>query len=553
MLTTMIRRLPLAVAVLAAFGIGAGPAGAATLFTLTGHGWGHGIGMSQYGALGYAQHGWTHEQILTHYYTGTTIGLLPRGTTERVLLVDARSSIHVSFTSAASARDDAGATKSLGAGAYRVDRGSVAGQLRLWSEAAGRYVWKGISAAVTITPGSTPLQLGDSAINGYAGDHWWGDFRIARNGGSLSLVDQVPMEKYVRGVVPCEVPASWLPEAVQAQAVAARSYAAATRGGGSFDAYPDTRSQMYCPIERQAAASDAAVAATKREVVKYAGHVATTYFSSSSGGRTSSLSASWGSTDQPYLVPVQDRYDGAGGLNPNHTWSRRLYTPSGLARGLGLSGGVSSLDQTIDGPSLRVLSVIVHHGGGDSSLTGGDVYTRLGLRSTYFRFLQVTLAGPRNASAGQAFHLHGRLWPKPAGAFTLEVQVGSDTTWKAVTAPVPLDAEGRFSIVRSPVENVSYRLVRKSAFSPVIHVHVHPLLTLKRRHGFHGTIFPAVAGATVTLQRQTPGGWVSVQSATAGSAGGYHFSQAVVPGSWQVRFHSDADHSGAVSQTLVVP
>src|SRR5438552_14989161 len=109
--TQMNRRTVLAfTAVLAALLCPAAARGA-TLFTLTGHGWGHGIGMSQWGALGYAQHGWGYQRILTHYYTGTSIGLLPRGTTERVLLSDGRSSIHVSFTSAAQARDGAGTTK----------------------------------------------------------------------------------------------------------------------------------------------------------------------------------------------------------------------------------------------------------------------------------------------------------------------------------------------------------------------------------------------------------------------------------------------------------
>jgi stage II sporulation protein D len=553
MQTPMIRRLPLAIAAFVAFGLSAGPAGASTLFTLTGHGWGHGIGMSQYGALGYAQHGWDHQRILTHYYTGTTIGLLPRGTTERVLLSDGRSSIHVSFTSTAQARDGAGTTKSLPAGSYRVDLGTTAGNVRLWSGSAGRYIWKGIVTAIRISPGSTPLRLGDTAINGYGGDHWWGDFRIARSGGSLSLVDYVPMEKYVRGVVPCEVPASWQPQAVEAQAVAARSYAAATRGGGSFDAYPDTRSQMYCPIERQAAASDAAVVATKRQIVKYGGHVATTYFSSSSGGRTSSLSASWGSSDQPYLVPVRDHYDGAGGLNPNHTWSPKLYTPSNLAAQLGVSGSVSSLDLTIDDPSQRVLSMVVHHGGVATPLTAGDVFSRLGLRSTYFRILQVSLAAPKSVDAGQPFQLRGRLWPKPLGAFTLQVRIGAEGAWKPVTTAVPLDSEGRFSISRSPGKDVSYRLVRRSAFSPVIHVHVHPLLTLASGGGFHGTMTPAVQGATVILQNDTPGGWVDVESATVAAGGGYQFAQAVTSGTWRARFHRDADHSDATSATLVVP
>src|SRR4051794_30768705 len=488
MLHLMIRRSLVALAVCLALAASAGPAAASTRFTLTGHGWGHGIGMSQYGALGYAQHGWTHEQILLHYYTGTTIGLLPKGTDERVLLVDGRPSAHVAFDSAATGRDEGGTSKALPAGAYRVEPGTVAGQLRLWSHDAAAYVWKGIVGSLRIAPGSTPLQLNDRALNGYTNDHWWGDFRVLRSGGSLSVVNIVPMERYVRGVVPCEVPASWLAEAVQAQAVAARSYAAATGGGPTFDAYPDTRSQMYCPIERQAAASDAAVAATKRQVVKYGGSVATTFFSSSSGGWTSSLSASWGSPDRPYLVPVRDRYDGAGGMNPNHTWSPVAYGSSGLASALGVSGSVSSVDQTIDGPSHRVLSVVVHHGGGDSTMTASDVFSRLHLRSTYFRILQVSLSAPGDSDAGHQFQLRGRLWPRPS-AFTLELQKGSSGTWKRITG-ISLDSDGRFSVARSPMQDVAYRLTRPGAFPVTVHVHVHPVLTLSRRRHFHGTMLP---------------------------------------------------------------
>ncbi|HEY0386903.1 MAG TPA: SpoIID/LytB domain-containing protein [Gaiellales bacterium] len=547
----MIRRLSLALAVCLVLGAAAGPAGAATRFTLTGHGWGHGIGMSQYGALGYAQHGWDHERILLHYYTGTTIGLLPTGTKERVLLVDGRSSIHLGLPSPATGRDEAGGSKTLSSGLYRVDRGTTPGKLRLYSHDAGAYVWKGIVGSLHITPGSGQLQLRDRALNGYTDDHWWGDFRILPSGGALDLVDIVPMERYLRGVVPCEVPASWLPEAVQTQAVAARSYAAATAGGGEFDAYPDTRSQMYCPVEQQAAASDAAVAATKRQVVKYGGSVATTFFSSSSGGQTSSLSASWGSPDQPYLVPVRDRYDGANGLNPNHSWAPVGYRPSSLASALGLSGSVGSVDQTIDGPSHRVLSVVVHHGGGDSTLTASDVFSRLHLRSTYFRILQVSLHAPGDADAGRQFQLRGRLWPRPS-AFTLEVRKGSDATWTRVTAGVSLDSDGTFTLARSPMEDAGYRLSRSGAFAVSVHVHVHPVLTLARRHGFHGTMLPKLQGATVTLQRDTPGGWVDADSATVAGDGSYHFSTPVTSGSWRVHFARDADHSAGTSTTLVV-
>jgi SpoIID/LytB domain protein len=390
-------------------------------------------------------------------------------------------------------------------------------------------------------------------VNGFIHDHWWGDFRIDRSGGSLSLVDVVGMERYVSGVVPCEMPASWLPEAVQAQAVAARSYAVATAGGGTFDAYADTRSQMYCPVEHQVAASDAAVAATKHQVVKYGGQVATTFFSSSSGGRTSSLSASWGSTDQPYLVPVRDRYDSAGGLNPNHTWTPRVFSRSGLGKALGIGGSVSSLDTTIDGPSQRVLSVLVHGSGGDHSLTAGDVFSRLGLRSTYFRILQVTLSAPKSSNAGDAYHVKGRLWPRPKGAFRLESKKGATGSWQQVRAPVVLDSTGRFSIVRRPVADARYRLVRKGASSPTVRVRVHVALTLSKKGGFHGTMLPRLAGATVTLERLSAGRWVSAGTATVGAKGGYRFSTAVSHGSWRAHFRRDSDHSSGASATLVVP
>ncbi|MDX6519752.1 MAG: hypothetical protein QOF08_357 [Gaiellales bacterium] len=553
MQTLMIRRLAILLAAVAGMGISAAPSGAATLFTLTGHGWGHGIGMSQYGALGYAQKGFSHGQILAHYYTGTSLGQLPVGTTERVLLTSNRPSAHIAFAAAVTARDGAGVTRTLAAGTYRVDLGPIAGKLRLWSTAAGRYVWAGISDSVRITPGSAPLRLDDAALNGYSNDHWWGDFDIERSGGSLSLINIVPMEKYVRGVVPCEVPASWPAQAVQTQAVAARSYAAATRGGGSFDAYPDTRSQMYCPIERQAAASDAAVAATARQVVMYAGHVATTYFSSSSGGRTSSLQASWGSANQPYLMPVSDPYDAAGGLNPNHTWAPRLFTQTSLAAALGLPGIVRTLDQTIDLPSQRVTGVLLYTSNGAVSRTGSGVYSAMGLRSTYFRLLQVSLSAPLTATAGQAFDLTGRLWPAPVSPFHLEMRVGSETTWTVSKAAISLDSEGRFSLPRAPGKNVAYRLMRPNAFSPVVHVAVSPTLTLLASSSrFSGRMFPHLAGATVTLQRHGTSGWSIRDTATVGPRGGYAFATAPTAGTWRVRFAGDADHSAAVSATLVV-
>jgi stage II sporulation protein D len=547
----MKRRTLLAFAVVAASLSGSAAARAATLFTLTGHGWGHGIGMSQYGALGYAQHGWTYDRILAHYFTGTTLGKVRPGTHERVLLIQSKPSIHATLSAAGTAKDASGASHALAAGSYRVDPGTRAGKVRVWSMARGRYIIQGADSPLTISS-SAPLRLDDTSLNGYRGDHWWGSFEISRSGSSLMLVNIVGLDRYVRGVVPCEMPASWLSQALKTQAVAARSYARATRRGGSFDAYPDTRSQEYCPIEHQTAGSDAAVTATARQVVLYHGSVATTFFSSSSGGRTSSISASWGGTDQPYLVPVNDRYDGAGGLNPNHTWAPRLYTPSALTAALGMGHLVRSLDMTIDDPSRRVLSVVFHTRAGDTGMDASSVFSHLSLRSTYFRLLQETLVAPRRINAGDTFNLQGRLWPLP-GKFTLEQKFGAEGAWTPVKATVTLNSLGQFSLPRSPSQNVSYQIIRRGVFSPVISVHVHASLTLTSGGGFSGHITPTVAGEQVTLQRQVAGSWSDVETVAVDTQGNYSFSTGVTSGSWRARYAGDGNHAGGVSATVVVP
>src|ERR1051325_8822924 len=83
------------------------PAGSGPLFLFSGHGWGHGVGMSQYGAYGYAQHGWTAAQILGHYYPGTTLGTTTAATV-RVLLADRQSTLTLSSTVPLTVKDGAG-------------------------------------------------------------------------------------------------------------------------------------------------------------------------------------------------------------------------------------------------------------------------------------------------------------------------------------------------------------------------------------------------------------------------------------------------------------
>jgi SpoIID/LytB domain protein len=326
------------------------------------------------------------------------------------------------------------------------------------------------------------------------------------------------------------------------------------RKSGDFDAYPDTRSQVYCPIEQQAAASDDAVKATQRQVVKYRGSIATTFFSSSSGGHTSSLEGSWGSPNQPYLVPVPDPYDAANGLNPNHDWAPKAYTPEGLTAQLGVSGLIRRMDHNIDAPSKRVVSVVLHRTNGDATLSGSDVYSRLGLRSTWFRILQVSLAAPTEAVAGSIFTLQGRVWPKPTGGYHLEQRVGKTGDWVVIKTPA-LDAEGAFSIPRRSNKNIAYRIVRRLAFSPVEKIGVYPNLTLETAPGggFRGTMVrPVLAGSEVLLVRNLGGGWEIRDSAIVGADGSYSFSTPVTQGTWKAHFAGDDDHSLGNSPLLDV-
>ena len=449
MASSMARRLALIVATAAAAMVVAVPAQARTLYTLTGHGWGHGIGLSQYGALGYAQHGWAYDAILAHYYTGTTLSALPGSVQMRIQLASGRTSYSISGASKITVVDEGGSrSKTIPAGSYRVERG-MSGRMRVVDAATSARVVKHLTGPVRL--GASQALRVDSTVGiGWAHDHWHGYLRVIRSGSSLMLVDVVPLEYYLRGVVPSEMPSSWLPAALRAQAVAARSYAVATRHPTSlFDAYADTRSQVYGPMEHEAAGSNAAVADTAHMVLWYSGSVAVGFFSSSSGGWTASEQAAWGSGGEPYLVPVRDRYDGAQGLNPNHNWTPRVFTPRGLARALGVSGKVRSVDLTIDGPSQRVTHATFHRDAGNRSYTGPGAELALGLRSNYFRIVGAGLKAPARSVAGARFPITGRVWPLPHHRVSLLVHDGPGQPWTTAVARLSLKS-GRHVLVEHP-------------------------------------------------------------------------------------------------------
>src|SRR3954447_6008641 len=286
-------------------------------FLITGHGWGHGVGLPQYGAYGYAQHGFTYDQMIAHYFPGTQLGRAPIARV-RVLLSSGAAKLKVGSASDFTVRDAAGETHDVAAGTYTL---TTALKLRL----LGQAQTTALSGPVTFAPGTSPLPLGR---------RYRGSIQVDISGGKLRAINVVALEQYLYGVVPAEMPSAWLPEALKAQAVVARSYVLAVRKTGAFDLYPDTRSQMYLGIDHEKPSATAAVDATAGKVVLYNGQVAKTYFYSSSGGRTASSQDVWGGA-VPYLVSVPDPYDT---ISPYHTWRPFAFTGAKLGKVLHAHG-----------------------------------------------------------------------------------------------------------------------------------------------------------------------------------------------------------------------
>ncbi len=277
-------------------GLAAGAARANTL-VVHGAGEGHGVGMSQDGALGYAQHGYPYQAILAHYYSGTALGQAPTGWMVRVL---------------------------------------VDGKVR-----------------------------------------------------------RVPLEAYVRGVVANEMSSSWPLAALEAQAVASRTYALTSHAGGAkFDVYADARSQVYRGRASETPQTNLAVKATAGQVVTYAGQPAITYFFAASGGMTEDVQDAFpGAAPEPWLRAVPDPFE----TGPLHSWSISLsfavaaHDLRGLVRGSFL--GIEVLAR---GYSPRIISAAVLGSKGSTTITGDELAARLGLYDTWAYF---SVSGPHGVQA----------------------------------------------------------------------------------------------------------------------------------------------------------
>lgn len=371
------RLLLLLFAASAGSALAAVPASAEQTLTVSGRGFGHGVGLSQWGAQGCALHGWGYRRILGHYYTGTKLGRGPAAARVRVLLPTEGPS--VTF-----------------AGATRAGSRALSATTTYTARMSGRSVLlKGGGRSVKIAPrtrisGPAPLQVG--VLGRYRGT-----LELSQgDGGSLRVVNAVLVEEYLRGVVAQEAWASWRADALKAQAVVARTYALTVKKPGvGFDQFADTRSQAYGGVAAETAATDRAIAATRRQVVTYRGRTVPTYFHSSSGGRTENAEVGFqGGVAQPWLVGVDDPYDAVGGGrlgNTLHRWTRTFARSRAEAllrsRVPGtLEGSLVAIRVVEAGSSGRIVRADVVGSDGTTSITGQDLAFAFDLPSSAATF-----------------------------------------------------------------------------------------------------------------------------------------------------------------------
>lgn len=234
-----------------------------------------------------------------------------------------------------------------------------------------------------------PSGAGELALDGR---RYRGALELRHKGGGLTAVNIVPVDDYLLSVVPEEMPVDWPAEAIKAQSVAARSFALASRGRHASDGYDlctTTHCQLYTGTAAEKSASNAAIKATRGEVLTYGGKPIEALFHTDSGGMTENSEDVWGS-HVPYLRAAKD--------TPAKTmpWTKTISRADlehklaakghdiGKVRSIALSPlaiGRAAKDRTASG---RVKTMTVKGTKGTATLSGTTWRSLLGLKSTLF-------------------------------------------------------------------------------------------------------------------------------------------------------------------------
>lgn len=356
-------------------------------FVLQGKGWGHGHGMSQYGAQGAALAGLPYRKILRFYYPHTSRGtergkvsVLVSADTSPDVVVQARKGLTLTALGSGKRMTLDGKKPAV---RWRITAASPTTSRVQWRGASGGWrTWRVVKGDAQFSAGGPIRLVTPAGVVGYRG--------ILRSASAKpgttkrDTVNIVALDTYLRGVVPSEVIASsWRPDALRAQAVAARTYAAYERRhpiARHYQICDTSQCQVYTGTTHEYPTTDAAIRHTRGEVLNHGGAPAFTQFSSSNGGWTRAGAF-------PYLPAKKDPYD-ATPSNPNHSW-RHVVPAAAVEAAWPALGDVSAIKVVKrDGNGAwggRVVRVRVVGAQASTTVSGDTFRSVLGLRSDWFR------------------------------------------------------------------------------------------------------------------------------------------------------------------------
>jgi len=288
-------------------------------------GYGHGVGMTQFGAKGMAEQEYKYDEIIKYYYTGVNIE--KRNTDNVNIKVKISLDLGSPDINITSDQPYSVVYKTKDNDTEQI----VENQIACPAQSTTSFKYMDGNIVITndkVIDDSTQLPQtivsidavrvipSDTGVLSYINKGnplpYAGEFKIYPNNSSknLDLINILPLEEYLRGVVPAEMPSSWHEEALKAQTLAARTYALRRISDKKiFDVYDSTLSQAYKGLSVVNDKVDNLIKATKGEVVTYNGGLADTVYSASAGGYTVDSTFAWGGSDVPYLKGKPDPYD----------------------------------------------------------------------------------------------------------------------------------------------------------------------------------------------------------------------------------------------------
>ena len=377
-------------------------------FLFRGRGNGHGLGMSQWGARGRASAGQDYRTILSTYYTGTRIQTQDTSGSIRVALSDDPIDLSRPWPKlfgplpfvAGPVTVDGVPQLEAGAGATIGFDADTSAQPIAFTVAADGTRGSPVTIKQTLTIRTTnPAGIRTNIMQVMGGDfragaeqrRYAGVLQVIPEGGATVLpVNVLPMEEYLKGVVPAEMPPYWGVEALKAQAIAGRTFATGKLGrGGDFDVRASESDQAYSGLTDQRAESNDAVDATRGQVLTYQGQSITAFYMASDGGHTESSEyrfVTWNHGPQlrshlGYLTGISDAFD------RGPSWQVGPFSASGAAtilrdNGHDLGDRLLGIDVLQKDASGRLVGVRVRGSSSSVEISGPTLRAWFGLPDT---------------------------------------------------------------------------------------------------------------------------------------------------------------------------